>query len=71
MDYREKQDKGTKFHYVFPLILIALMAWMELEDTQFLGVVKNPCFVARYVNLWNSVHKEIHLHNIISFYVYK
>jgi hypothetical protein len=41
-----------------------------MEDTQFMGAVKIPCLVARYVNLWHNAHKEIQLDNNITFYVY-
>jgi hypothetical protein len=63
MDYREAQDKGTSFHYAWILTLIALVAWREPKDTQFLGVVKKLCLVARYVNLWHTTHKERQLDN--------
>jgi hypothetical protein len=58
MDSKEAQDKGTKFHYTCLLILISLVSWRELKDTQFLGVAKKPCLATRYVNLWHTTHKE-------------
>jgi hypothetical protein len=33
IDYREAQDKGAKFHYTWLLIMIALVAWREPNDT--------------------------------------
>jgi hypothetical protein len=71
IDCKEAQDKGMEFHYAWLLILIALVAWREPEDTQFLGAMKKPCLAARYVNLWHTVHKERQLDNNIMFYVYK
>jgi len=35
--------------------MIKLVAWRELEDTQFMGAAKKPFLVERYVNLWNIV----------------
>jgi len=35
MDYRETQEEGKTFHYPGLLIYIALIAWKELEDSQF------------------------------------
>jgi hypothetical protein len=37
IDCEEAQDKGTEFHYVWLLILIALATWRESDDAQFLG----------------------------------
>jgi hypothetical protein len=36
IDYMEEQEKGIEIHYDWLLILIALVAWRELEETQFL-----------------------------------
>jgi hypothetical protein len=57
MDCREVQDKGKKIHYAWLLILIALVAWREPKDTQFMVFSKKPCLVVRYVNLWHIAHK--------------
>jgi hypothetical protein len=32
-DYREAWEKGTKFHYSWLLILIALVSWREQKET--------------------------------------
>jgi hypothetical protein len=33
IDYAKAQDKGIKFHYAWLLILIALLAWREQDDS--------------------------------------
>jgi hypothetical protein len=38
-DYRDAQDAGTKFHYTWLLILIALEAW-EKKNTQHFATKK-------------------------------
>jgi hypothetical protein len=71
INYKEAQEKCIEFHYSWLLILIELLAWKELEETQFLGVVKNNFLAATYVKFWHVVHKERKLDNNITFYVYK
>jgi len=58
MDYWESQEKGTKFHYAWLLILIALTAWMEPEETKFLEGIHNTVLAMRYMSLWNTTHKD-------------
>jgi hypothetical protein len=67
MDCREAQEKGTKFHYVWLLILIALTMWREPEEMEFLDEMKKPFLAARYVSLWHTVHKNRQLDNNITF----
>ena len=44
---------GKSFSYSWLLILIALVAWMELEDYQPMEVdAVKVCHGARYQNLW-------------------
>jgi hypothetical protein len=57
IECEEVQDKRTKFHYTWLLILIALLAWREPNDTQFFGVKDKPCLDARYHNLWHTTNK--------------
>jgi hypothetical protein len=67
----EVQDRGMEFHYAWLLILIALVAWRESKDSQFLSTTNKPCLAARYTNLWHTAHKERQLDNNIHFYIYK
>jgi hypothetical protein len=71
MDYREAQEKGTKFHYAWLLILIALTAWREPKETQFLEGIHKPFLAVRYMSLWHTVHKDRHMDNNVTFYIYK
>jgi hypothetical protein len=71
IDYEEVQDKGTKFDYAWLLILIALSAWRDPDDTYFLGVMEKPCIVTGYRNLWFTMHKVRLMDNNVAFYIYK
>jgi hypothetical protein len=71
IDCREAQDKGMELHYAWMLILITLVAWRELKDTQFFVPVKKPCLAMCDVKLWHTTHKESQLDKNIMFYVYK
>jgi hypothetical protein len=51
--------------------LIALVAWRELEETQFLEGMHKPYLEARYVSLWHTAHKNKQMYNNITFYIYK
>ena len=53
----EVQDKGIEFHYAWLLILLALLSWRDLNDSNFLGVTKKPCLALQYQNLWYMTHK--------------
>jgi hypothetical protein len=35
IDYRDAQEKGTKFHYSWLITLIAFMGWKELDHVTF------------------------------------
>jgi hypothetical protein len=35
IDFEKVKDKGTEFHYACILILIALLTWREMDNTQF------------------------------------
>ena len=71
IDYREAQYKGMEFHYAWLLILIELVAWRELEDSQFFSATNKPFLVERYANLWHISHKGRQQGNNIAFYIYK
>jgi len=70
MDCIEAQDKGTQLHYAQLLMLIALVAWKEPQDTQFMLATNKPCLAMRYTNLYHTKQKERQLNNNIIFYIY-
>jgi hypothetical protein len=50
IDYRDAQDNGTKFHYSWLLIPIALVGWQEPKFSSFLDR-KGKCYATCYENL--------------------
>jgi hypothetical protein len=53
IDCRDAQDNGTKFHYSWLLILIALVGWKEPKFSSFLDR-KGKCCAVRYETLWQE-----------------
>jgi hypothetical protein len=53
VDCRNVQDSGTKFHYSWIIILIALAGWQEPKFSAFLDR-KGKCYVVRYESLWQA-----------------
>jgi hypothetical protein len=51
-DYRGAQDQGYEFHFIWLLILIALVAWEMPEGTTFPEVDPSKPMVARFTTLW-------------------
>jgi hypothetical protein len=50
VDFTKAQEKGTKFHYAWTLILIALVTWREPDECQFLKTSCQDHGTMRYVN---------------------
>ena len=52
-NYREAQEQGKTFHYVWLLLLIVLVAWELLKDNQFpsitLDLLEDP---VKYASWW-------------------
>jgi hypothetical protein len=53
IDCRDAQDNGTKFHYSWLIILIALAGWKEPKFLTFLDRM-GKCYAARYESLWKE-----------------
>jgi hypothetical protein len=53
IDCRDAQDNGTKFHYSWLLILIALVGWKEPKFSSFLDR-KGKCCATWYETLWQE-----------------
>jgi hypothetical protein len=53
-DCKDVQDLGTKFHYSWILILIALIGWKELKYS-FFSTRPNPFHGARYLSLGSAL----------------
>jgi hypothetical protein len=70
-DCKEAQDKGTKLHYAWLLILIALVAWREPRETRFLEGMQELFLEARYVSSWHTTQKNRKMDNNVIFYIYK
>jgi hypothetical protein len=60
-----------EFHYAWLLILIDLVSWREMKETQFPEGMHESFLAARYVSLWHTVHKNKQMDNNIVFYIYK
>jgi hypothetical protein len=69
-DCIEAQEKGTKFHYAWLLILIALVGWKEPGYYQCMGTSGRGSMVKRYANLWNTPNKRRKQDNNVTFFVY-
>jgi hypothetical protein len=52
-DCKDAQDFGTKFHYSWLLILIALVVWEELKYSAFYDRI-GKCLTTRYLTLWHN-----------------
>lgn len=51
-DCREAQDEGKAFHYAWLLLLITLVTWRMLEESQFPQRESNLPEVAKFASLW-------------------
>jgi hypothetical protein len=70
IDCEEVQDKGTKFHCSWILIIIILLAWREPDDNQFLGIKAKPLLATHYQNLWYTTDKACQMDTNFAFYIY-
>jgi len=52
-DFIDAQDFGMKFHCLWLLILIALVAWEETKYSTFL-YRRGKCCATRYISLWHN-----------------
>jgi hypothetical protein len=52
-DFIDAQDSGMKFHCLWLLILIALVAWEETKYSTFL-YRRGKCCATRYISLWHN-----------------
>jgi hypothetical protein len=68
---KEVHNKGTQFRYAWLFILIALVAWREIEETQFLEGMKELFLAGMHVFLWHIAHKNRQMDNNTTFYIYK
>jgi hypothetical protein len=66
-DCIEAQEKGTKFHYAWILILIVLVGWKEPGYYQCMGTSDRGSMVAWYANLWNTPNKRRKQDNNVTF----
>jgi len=71
IDCEEVQYKGFELQYSWLLILITLSSWREPNDNQFLEVKEKPFLVARYQNLWYTMHKAHQMDSHVAFCIYK
>jgi hypothetical protein len=69
-DCIEAQEKGTKFHYAWLLILIALVGWKEPGYYQCMGTSSRGNMVGWYANLWHTTNKRRKHDNNVTFFVY-
>jgi hypothetical protein len=69
-DYIVAQEKGTKFHYTWLLILIALIGCQELSYYQHIRTIDRGNMVACYANLWHTPNIIRKQDNNFTFYVY-
>lgn len=70
IDCVESREKGMEFHYVWLVILIALVAGREPDKCQFLKTSQREHAGVRYVNIWHTMHKGRQQDNNVTFYVY-
>jgi len=68
-DCRDAQDSGTKFHYSWFLILIALVAWEEPKYPSFCDR-RGKFHIARYITLWHNADPKHRKANTIIFGMY-
>jgi hypothetical protein len=52
-DFQDAQDLGTKFHYSWLLILIALVGWKDPKYNVFCHRIKK-CRTKQYEKLWHT-----------------
>jgi hypothetical protein len=52
-DCRDAHDSGTKFHYSWLLILIALVGWEKPKYSTFYDR-RGKCHTTRYETLWHN-----------------
>jgi len=58
LDCKEAQERNLNFHYSWLLVLIALVAWKEPPEAQFVDISPYTPATARYASLWFSTNKE-------------
>jgi hypothetical protein len=60
LDYREAQDQGYKFHFIWLLILITFIAWEMSEGATFLDIEPLEPLAAKFSTLWylNDMKKK-------------
>jgi hypothetical protein len=56
-DYKDTQDWGSEFHYLWFLILIALIGWQELAYSMFLQRV-GKCGTSQYNSLKSTTNPK-------------
>ena len=54
MDYREAQDQGYEFHFIWLLILITFVAWEMQEGTTFPNIEPFELLAMNFTTLWYS-----------------
>ena len=67
---REAHEKPQLFHYAWLLILISLVAWREINETQFFDITHKPFIAPKYTNIWFTKVKGRHIQNNVTLFVY-
>jgi hypothetical protein len=57
-DCKDAQDWGSEFHYLWLLILIALMGWHKPTYTMFLPR-KGKCGVVCYTSMQSTIYPNV------------
>jgi hypothetical protein len=65
-DYKDAQDLGTKFHYSWLLILIALIRWKETPYSYFCDRVGH-CHATRYISMGRTSDPKRKSRNVNTF----
>jgi hypothetical protein len=60
LDYKEAQDQGYEFHFIWLLILIVFIAWEMLEGATFPDIEPFEPLAAKFSTLWysNDMNKQ-------------
>ena len=52
-DSKDEQDLGTNFHYLWLIILVALVGWRHPKFNMFFQRIGNCC-IAQYATFWHT-----------------
>lgn len=66
----EAYEKGTHFHYIWLILIIAMLAWRDLKHSQFPMIHLDVCEAMKYALLWYTTKPMRAQDNIMFFILY-